>query len=135
MARDFAKPFYNSRLWRRCRAAYKAYRVSVDGGLCETCHDALGSIVHHKDWLTPNNVSDPDITLNFSNLKLDCVACHNKEDADERTDCYMDKHGQLQAAPPPIQHGHDPRWQPCVPLLRNTQATHDPPPANEAHEL
>ena len=42
MAREFAKPFYNSGRWKRCRVAYIKYRKSVDGGFCETCHDRPG---------------------------------------------------------------------------------------------
>lgn len=100
MAREFAKAFYNSRLWRKCRKGYIAFRVSVDGGLCETCFERPGKIVHHKKWLTPENINDPEITLSFSNLKYDCMECHNREDEDDRTDYYFDKDGQLQPSPP-----------------------------------
>lgn len=79
MAKEFAKRFYNSKRWERCRAAYIAYRKSVDGGMCETCKEEPGYIVHHKEELTPENINDPDITLNFRNLKYDCHICHNKE--------------------------------------------------------
>lgn len=81
MAREFAKPFYNSGAWKKCRAAYIKYRKSIDGGLCETCHEAPGYIVHHKEELTLENIKDPDVTLNFSNLKYDCHICHNKENS------------------------------------------------------
>lgn len=79
MAREFAKPFYNSGRWKRCRVAYIKYRKSVDGGLCETCHDRPGYIAHHKIELNPDNINDPDIALGFSNLKYDCHICHQKE--------------------------------------------------------
>ena len=79
MAKEFAKGFYNSKRWQRCRAAYIAYRKSVDGGMCETCKEEPGYIVHHKEELTPENINDPDIALNFRNLKYDCHICHNKE--------------------------------------------------------
>ena len=36
MAREFAKKFYNSKAWRKCRATYIEHRVAVDGGMCET---------------------------------------------------------------------------------------------------
>ena len=83
MAKEFAKPFYNSMAWQKCRASYIAYRQSIDGGMCETCHEEVGVIVHHKEWITPDNINDPDITLNHDNLKLDCWVCHNKESKDE----------------------------------------------------
>ena len=80
MAREFAKAFYNSKRWKKCRAAYISYRKSIDGGLCETCHDRPGYIVHHKTELNPDNINDQDIALGFSNLKYDCHICHQKED-------------------------------------------------------
>ena len=36
-------------------------------------------IVHHKIALTPENINDPNITLNWENLELLCQDCHNKE--------------------------------------------------------
>lgn len=79
MARDFAKAFYASKEWQRCRAAYISHRKSVDGGMCETCCEKPGYIVHHKKELTPENIADPDTTLSFDNLKYDCLECHNTE--------------------------------------------------------
>lgn len=79
MAREFAKIFYNSQQWKKCRSAYIAYRKSIDGGLCEVCHEKTGYIVHHKTELTPENINNPDIALGFGNLKYDCLECHNKE--------------------------------------------------------
>lgn len=77
MAREFAKPFYDSKEWQKCREAYIKYRKAVDGGVCESCGEELGYIVHHKVELSPENINDPDITLNFNNLKYDCLKCHN----------------------------------------------------------
>lgn len=79
MAREFAKIFYNSKQWQKCRAAYIAHRKAIDGGMCETCHEVPGYIVHHKTELTPENINDPDIALGYGNLKYDCLECHNKE--------------------------------------------------------
>lgn len=85
MAREFAKTFYNSPAWKRCR---KLYRQSVNG-LCERClaqgHTVPGDIVHHKVELSPANINDTKITLGWSNLELVCIDCHNKE--------HMTKHG------------------------------------------
>ena len=47
--------------------------------MCETCHDVPGYIVHHKTELNPHNIMDPEVTLDFKNLKYDCLECHNKE--------------------------------------------------------
>ena len=37
MAKEFARAFYNSKRWKDCRRAYIAKRISIDGGMCETC--------------------------------------------------------------------------------------------------
>lgn len=83
MSKEFAKKFYKSKAWQKCRASYISQRIAVDGGLCETCHEKPGYIVHHKILLTPSNIDDPDITLNFCNLKYDCKDCHDKEEIHE----------------------------------------------------
>lgn len=79
MAREFAKKFYNSKEWKKCRELYKQ---SVNG-LCERCLKkgkyVLGDEVHHKIHLSPNNINNPDITLSFDNLELLCSSCHSKE--------------------------------------------------------
>lgn len=78
MSREFAGSFYQSAAWLKCRAAYIAYRRSVDGGLCERCHQVPGKILHHKVELSPDNITDPDITLGHGNLMYVCHNCHNE---------------------------------------------------------
>lgn len=78
MAQDFATAFYNSRVWKKCRSAYIAERMIVDGGLCEECHTNLGYIVHHKTTLTENNINNPNISLNHDELKFVCKKCHDE---------------------------------------------------------
>lgn len=74
--KPWAVAFYKSKAWKQCRAAYAA---SV-GGLCERClargQYVPGEIVHHKIVLTPDNINDPSVTLNWSNLELVCRNCH-----------------------------------------------------------
>ncbi len=77
MAKEYAKAFYDSKQWRHCRKSFIAYRIAVDGGLCELCHDRLGYIVHHKRMLTPDNINDPNTTLSFRNLQYVCKECHD----------------------------------------------------------
>lgn len=79
MAQEFAKRFYNSKAWKECRASFISKRITLDGGMCMTCHQELGYIVHHKTWLTPENITNPMIALNHDNLKYDCQTCHNQE--------------------------------------------------------
>jgi hypothetical protein len=78
MAKEFAKPFYNSKEWKECR---KAYIISVFG-VCERCGRA-GYIVHHKEKLTPENINNPDVTLNFKKLEYVCLQCHNEDEERE----------------------------------------------------
>lgn len=72
--KSWAAKFYNSKAWRKCR---DAYFVSVYG-LCERCGNP-GKIVHHTIYLTPLNINDPSISLNFEYLELLCQDDHNKE--------------------------------------------------------
>ena len=79
VAREFAKKFYNSKAWQDCREGY----IQSVHGLCERCLEkdkhVPGKIVHHKKILTPENINNPDITLNWDYLELVCQDCHNKE--------------------------------------------------------
>jgi len=75
----FAKQFYKSTAWRKCRAAFIAKRKAIDGGLCQMCGEQLGYIVHHITELNELNINDPNITLNFQNLQFVCKNCHDKE--------------------------------------------------------
>lgn len=75
---EWAKSFYKSRAWLKCRKTYISERVLIDGGLCEECGKKLGYIVHHKVMLTPENITDANITLNAKNLEYVCKDCHDK---------------------------------------------------------
>ena len=74
MAKDYAKGFYKGKAWQRCREGY----IQSVMGLCERC-GAGGKIVHHKILLTPQNINDPEVTLNHSLLELLCQDCHTNE--------------------------------------------------------
>jgi len=82
--KDFAKAFYKSKEWQKCRAAY----IKSVGGLCERCLSrgmiVPGYIVHHKCYLTPENIQDTSITLNWDNLEYLCHDCHNNEHFSEK---------------------------------------------------
>lgn len=86
MAQDFARRFYHSKAWESTQRAYMMAPVEVPGHgtcppyMCERCF-AKGRlvpavIVHHKIWLTPSNIDDPDVTLNPDNLMRVCRQCH-----------------------------------------------------------
>lgn len=80
MAKEYAKPFYNSKKWKKCKESYIANRIMIDGGLCEECHEAAGYIVHHKINLTVDNIKDPDVALNHNYLEYVCKKCHDQFD-------------------------------------------------------
>lgn len=81
----FAHKFYVSQEWITCRRAY----AESKGRLCERCL-ARGIInpgtkehplqTHHKIKLTPENVTDPSVSLNWDNLELLCFECHQKDE-------------------------------------------------------
>ena len=72
--KEYAKSFYTSKAWRDTQ---KAYMLSKNY-ICERCGKPA-VIVHHKTYITPNNINDPNITLNWNNLEALCRDCHNKE--------------------------------------------------------
>lgn len=71
---DKIRKFYKSDRWKIARAI----RIVAASGLCEKC-GAIGTEVHHKVHLTPENVDDPNVSINQDNLILLCKDCHNKE--------------------------------------------------------
>lgn len=104
MAKDYASSFYKSAAWENCRAAF----IVAKFGICERCGKA-GSIVHHKTYITPENINDPSITLDWDNLELLCQDCHNKEHLGNHEEVLaegltFDETGQLVAARPEAPH-------------------------------
>ncbi|MCM3536584.1 HNH endonuclease [Priestia endophytica] len=92
--KEYAKKFYKSKAWYRCRQSY----ITSQHGLCERCK-GVGKIVHHKTYITPQNINNPAITLSHSNLELLCQDCHNKEhhasDAVVSSGLMFDSNGDL----------------------------------------
>ena len=88
--------FYQSKIWKQTRTAFVNYRISVDGGMCERCKEEPGKIVHHIEHLNKDNVNNPEIALDYSNLRYLCQGCHN-EIHNATRDCekiMFDKNGQ-----------------------------------------
>ena len=105
MAKEFAISFYKGKGWLKCRASFIAIRITIDGGACERCHDEPGYIVDHIIELTPDNINNPDISLNHSNLQYLCLACHNKKTFGRKHDVIRDGlmfdcNGDLIQSPP-----------------------------------
>lgn len=78
MAKEFSKMFYNSMRWKKVRE----YIFKRDEGLCQDCLTcgkiSVGQEVHHKRFLTQNNINDSDIALGEDNLILLCKECHKR---------------------------------------------------------
>lgn len=99
MSRASRRRLYKSKAWQKCRDAYYISKF----GICERCGGA-GIIVHHKIPITDENVNDPSITLNFENLELLCLDCHNKEHFGEMPmsdEVAFDEFGNLKKRIPP----------------------------------
>ena len=98
MAKDFAAGFYHSKAWQTVRE----YIYQKQHGICERC-GRPGEIVHHKEYLTPETINNPAITLGEDNLELLCQDCHNKEHMRTNTACVdgvmFDRQGDLIEAP------------------------------------
>ena len=107
--KEFAKSFYNSKKWERCREAYISERMRIDGGLCEECRERLGYIVHHTITLTEDNINDPNIALNHEYLSYECKSCHDKHEGHgvnnkrEALLVMFDEEGQPVPLPPEIK--------------------------------
>lgn len=93
--KDYAKQFYTSRAWASCRAAYRRQA----GGLCERCYKkgliTPGEIVHHKIHITPENINNPDIVLNWGNLELVCRDCHAEIHGKKKKRFTVDENGRV----------------------------------------
>lgn len=74
--KEYAKEFYLSAQWRNCRDRY----LNSVGGVCELCKEngtiERAEIIHHIKHITPDNINDPDITLNWNNLQALCRSHH-----------------------------------------------------------
>lgn len=93
--KDYARAFYNSRQWRQTQAAYMASQNYV----CERCKGPA-SIVHHKIYITPQNIHDPNVTLSWDNLEALCQDCHNEEHHSARSctpGTYFDEFGNFKS--------------------------------------
>lgn len=70
---EAARAFYHSGAWKRTRCAF----LDSKHHICEIC-GGVGDLVHHKTYVTPQNVHDPSVTLSWDNLQCVCQACHNR---------------------------------------------------------
>lgn len=105
--------FYKSKAWKQAKNEVW-YKQSL---LCNRCHrpvyvDGISSyipkekrlkgIVHHKEYITDENINDENITLNINNLEGLCIDCHNNEHfatSELRQGYEFDEQGQLKKTP------------------------------------
>ena len=77
--KQYAETFYKSKTWQHTRNAY----IKSVGGLCEKCLKKgiykAAVEVHHMKHITPKNINDPGVTLNWGNLIALCRECHRQE--------------------------------------------------------
>ena len=82
--KQYAEQFYKSTTWQNCRDAY----MRKAKGLCEDCLKkgliVAAEEVHHITFITPDNINDPNITLNQSNLVALCRDCHRKRHGNKK---------------------------------------------------
>ena len=87
--------FYSSWSWRNCRRSF----LNSKGNLCEVCRKkgliVPATQVHHKHPITPENLKDPRITLNYENLMALCDECHQAQHRKKRWRCDPDGHVRL----------------------------------------
>lgn len=74
MANPKLKYFYNSNAWKNLAQKIRTQKFFI----CEKCGHLNSKEVHHIIPITELNVTDPNITLNESNLMLLCNECHNE---------------------------------------------------------
>lgn len=97
--KDYAASFYKSKAWQACRAGYMA-KV---GGLCEDCLAkgiyTAAEIVHHVEELTPENIGNPEVALNWNNLRAVCRECHAVSHGARARRYKVDDLGRIAARP------------------------------------
>ena len=97
MALEYSKSFYNSSQWKKLRL----YVCQSRHWTCEECGE-YGDQVHHIIEITPDNINDPNITLNEDNLQLLCEECHNSKrrtEIDIEDGLKFDEFGNLVKSP------------------------------------
>jgi 5-methylcytosine-specific restriction endonuclease McrA len=57
-------------------------------------------VVHHRTYLAPQNIHNPELTLNWANLEALCQDCHNREHhrGERRSRYEFDENGNIKRA-------------------------------------
>lgn len=93
--KKYAESFYKSIAWQNCRNAY----MKKVGGLCEDCLKenkiTPAEEVHHIKWITPQNINDPNVTLNWKNLVALCREHHRQRHGAKQMRYKVDEFGRV----------------------------------------
>lgn len=93
--KEYAKSFYKSKRWQATRLAY----LKSVGGLCERCLKKgiyrPAVIVHHKVYLTAENIHTPEVALSWDNLEAVCRECHEQEHTGDGKRYKVDENGRV----------------------------------------
>jgi 5-methylcytosine-specific restriction endonuclease McrA len=100
MSKPYAKAFYKSKQWQAVRREV----LRRDLYMCQDCKVNRAEEVHHIQEITPENIGDPNITLNPNNLTSLCHTCHTKitqgANGDIVSGYCFDENGQVVQSPP-----------------------------------
>lgn len=88
--KDYAKDFYTGKPWKKISRLYMARQHYV----CERC-GGIGTICHHKKYITPWNINNPAVTLSMDNLECLCHECHNQEHSAKMSRAIFDGDGNM----------------------------------------
>ena len=93
--KDFARGFYRTKAWKDIREL----AMARDSRLCQDCliHGRItpAEEVHHIKELTPQNINDPEIALNLSNLVCLCRECHKARHKPQFERYTVDEFGRI----------------------------------------
>lgn len=87
MSRSFSKKLYKSKEWQSVRLVV----IEMQYNICNRCDRPIEE-VHHKTYLTPDNINNPEITLGIDNLEGLCRDCHFAEHKQDKG-CMFDDEG------------------------------------------
>lgn len=92
--KEWAAWFYGSDAWKKTRLAY----LVKQNYICERC-GGVAQMVHHKIYLSEDNINNPELRVSFDNLEALCNTCHqlehHKSEAVQDGLCF-NANGQLQ---------------------------------------
>ena len=93
--RSIDESFYKSKTWRRVQENYMRSAHYFCERSKKKGHFIPAKIVHHKEHLSKESLSDPKKLYSFENLEALCLDCHNKEHFGRNRRYEIGKDGKL----------------------------------------